>query len=301
MSRRGTVVRATPATFAGLEKAGRRQNAKGVYIERGPHTKAVQIQTWLNGQEEEDLMFGEFASAQLLVAKPNEECDDSDCDEDHDEDHGELATEEDVEAALDQLVSELPASFRTHVRDDAAALVRLSRRLSPATPWITLRLEILHQEACWRWHQDGYCGRTLVCYVGPGTLAADDAQVDWSAFEASMGEEDNEHVVSACHEIPTNAVLLMKGDAWPGIRGSGLTHKSPRGQPPLPKRVLLKCDLTDFRPMLAYEDDPLLAGGGDEEEDHRSRSRSRSRSPNPPPTPRRRGLAKRGRSPSSSS
>ena len=300
MSRRGTVVRATPATFAGLEKAARRKNAKGVYIERGPHTKAAQIQTWLNGQEEDDLMFGEFASAQLLVAKPNEECDDSDCDEDHDEDHGTLATEEGVEAALDQLVGELPASFRSHVREDAAALVRLSRRLSPATPWITLRIEILHEEACWRWHQDGYCGRTLVCYVGPGTLAADDVQVDWDAFEASMGEEDNEHVVEACHEVPTNAVLLMKGDAWPGIKGSGLTHKSPRGQQPLPKRVLLKCDLTDFRPMLAYEDDPLLDGGGDDE-DHRSRSRSRSRSPNPPPTPRRKGLARRGRSSSSSS
>ena len=165
MSRRGTVVRASPATFAGLEKAARRQNAKGVYIERGPHTKAAQIQTWLNGQEEEDLMFGEFASAQLLVAPPP--CEDSDCDEDHDEDHGALATDADVEAALDQLVGELPVSFRSHVREDAAALVRLSRRLSPATPWITLRLEILHQEACWRWHQDGYCGRTLVCYVGP--------------------------------------------------------------------------------------------------------------------------------------
>ena len=71
MSRRGTVVRASPATFAGLEKAARRQNAKGVYIERGTHSKAAQIQTWLNDQEEEDLMFGEFASAQLLVAKPN--------------------------------------------------------------------------------------------------------------------------------------------------------------------------------------------------------------------------------------
>ena len=35
-------------------------------------------------------MFGEFASAQLLVAPPP--CEDSDCDEDH----GELATEEDV-------------------------------------------------------------------------------------------------------------------------------------------------------------------------------------------------------------
>ena len=85
-----------------------------------------------------------------------------------------------------------------------------------------------------------------------------------------MGKEDNEHVVSTCHGVPTNAVLLMKGDAWPGIKGSGLTHKSPRGQPPLPKRVLLKCDLTDFRPMLAYEDDPLL-------DDVASRSRSRSR------------------------
>ena len=111
-----------------------------------------------------------------------------------------------------------------------------------------------------------------------------------------MGEEDNEHVVEACHEIPTNAVLLMKGDAWPGIKGHGLTHKSPRGQPPLPKRVLLKCDLTDFRPMLAYEDDPLL-----DDVASRSRSRSRSRSPKPPPTPRRKGLARRGRSPSSSS
>ena len=104
------------------------------------------------------------------------------------------------------------------------------------------------------------------------------------------------------HAIAATTIDLHIGDAWPGIRGSGLTHKSPRGQPPLPKRVLLKCDLTDFRPMLAYEDDPLLDGGGDdEEEDHRSRSRSRSRSPNPPPTPRRRGLAKRGRSPSTSS
>ena len=64
------------------------------------------------------------------------------------------------------------------------------------------------------------------------------------------------------HAIAATTIDLHIGDAWPGIRGSGLTHKSPRGQQPLPKRVLLKCDLTDFRPMLAYEDDPLLAGGG---------------------------------------
>ena len=190
MSRRGTVVRASPATFAGLEKAARRQNAKGVYIERGPHSKASQIQTWLNGQEEEDLMFGEFASAQLLVAPPP--CEDSIATTTTESSR----TEEDVEAALDQLVSELPASFRTHVRDDARRSCAC-RGGSPATPWITL------------------LARGSVLAVAPGRLlradarvlrrardlAADDAQVDWDAFEASMGEEDNEHVVTACVEI----------------------------------------------------------------------------------------------------
>ena len=41
MSRRGVVIRSTPATFAGLEKAARRQDAKGVFYERGPHAKAA--------------------------------------------------------------------------------------------------------------------------------------------------------------------------------------------------------------------------------------------------------------------
>jgi len=174
MSRRGVVVRSKPATFAGLEKAARQQDAKGVFYERGPHAKAAQTARWLDEQEEDDLMFGEFASAQLLVATPS--CDESDCDEEHSA--PELATDADVEAALDRLVADLPASFRSEARTDAAALLRLSRTLCPGVPWITLRIEILHRDACWRWHQDGNVGRTLVCYVGPGTRAADDAAVD---------------------------------------------------------------------------------------------------------------------------
>ena len=63
-------------------------------VEIFPCTALLETQRSMNGQEEEDLMFGEFASAQLLVAQPP--CEDSDCDEDH----GELATEEDVEALV---------------------------------------------------------------------------------------------------------------------------------------------------------------------------------------------------------
>jgi len=173
-------------------------------------------------------------------------------------------------------VRELPPSFRGDFRADAAALVAASRRLCPDVPWITLRIEILQHEACWRWHQDGYCGRTLISYVGRGTLAADDRDVDWKALEASFGAETNAECVSKYHETPTNAVLLMKGDAWPGLRGNGLTHKSPReARAPLPKRVLLKCDLTNFRPMLADEEDSNLESSDDDEERSRSRSRSR--------------------------
>ena len=49
-SRRGTVVRASPATFAARE--GRAPRAKGAYIERRPHSKASQIQTaeWPRGR-----------------------------------------------------------------------------------------------------------------------------------------------------------------------------------------------------------------------------------------------------------
>ena len=93
----------------------------------------------------------------------------------------ESATEEDVEAALDQLVSELPASFRPtsattrrrscacrgglaagHAVDHAAA-----RDLAPGGMLAVA---------------PGRLRADVVCYVGPGTWAADDAQVDWDAF-----------------------------------------------------------------------------------------------------------------------
>ena len=36
-------MRATPSSFAGLEKAAKRKDAKGIYFERGPHAKLAEI------------------------------------------------------------------------------------------------------------------------------------------------------------------------------------------------------------------------------------------------------------------
>ena len=81
-------------------------------------------------------------------------------------------------------------------------------------------------EACWRWHQDGYCGRAIISYVGPGTCVADDKDVKWDLFEELMGKEENLDCVptDGVQQMTTNSVLLMKGGGWPGLRGMGLTH-----------------------------------------------------------------------------
>ena len=265
---KGRVVRAEPQSFAGLTKCAKEVEAKGVFIDRGgAHAHEAEIIAWLETIEEEDLPYGEFAGVQVLVA-PEKECDDSSCDEDHGADQAPpLATAAEIREACKALVADLPESFRGAVEADAAALVKMSRKLCPETPWITMRLEVVQLEACWRWHQDFYTARTLCCYVGPGTHCCDDKSVDWDTFEATMDEESNLECVpeSKIKTMQTNAVLLMKGDSWPGIRGTGLTHKSPSGfwmGPDAPKRLILKVDLNDMRPPLA--DDP--DGDGESEE-----------------------------------
>lgn len=53
----------------------------------------------------------------------------------------------------------------------------------------------------------------------------------------------------------SNAVVLMKGNLWPGIRGVGLTHKAPNDVDPGVKRLIIKVDLVNGkRPEVA--DDP---------------------------------------------
>ena len=294
-------------TFEGLEAVAKMVDAKGCFFRRGKsHQKEKEIRQFLDGCEEEDFPFGEFSSAQLLVAPPVEvdasECDDSECDdescdkressdekdtmnqetneaihsqdEEREEEVPTIAGPEEIRAGCVQLVEELPESFREDIRKDAEALATLSKRLCPNAPWLTMRLEIVQEHMCSRWHQDHYISRSLITYVGPGTCGADDAFVRWDEFPKTAEDPTNESVVpqKGMTQMPTNAVLLIKGDSWPGIRGKGLTHKSPtdHGEGPPPKRLLLKVDLHNVRPLLADDDDPFLVDDDDDDEDRDS-------------------------------
>ena len=259
--RQGKVVCATSSTFKGLEIIAKQRNAKGCFINRNIHPKVKQITEWLNNYEESDFDFGEFAAIQLqIAAKRKNDCDDSDCEdascEEEDEEEEENVTfagVDEIRNACTKLVENLPKSFRKDVSIDAESIALMCIRLCPDVPWLTLKLEIVQYNACWRWHQDYYVSRAIVSYVGPGTCAADDQSVRWDEFEKTMDEETNLSSVpeESIKQMETNSVLLMKGDSWPNIVGKGLTHKSPdvHGKNP-PKRLLLKVDLNNFRPPI---------------------------------------------------
>ena len=116
-------------------------------------------------------------------------------------------------------------SFRRSVRcRDAQSIAEMCLRLCPAAPWLTIKLEVQQHNACTRWHQDSLVSRAIICYTGLGTCTAADQSVRWDKIKRY-----NETCVpcAGMTQMSTNAVLLMKGIAWPSIQGKGLTHKSP--------------------------------------------------------------------------
>lgn len=67
-----------------------------------------------------------------------------------------------------------------------------------------------------------------------GTCCADDASVRWDEFAKNVDAERNDSCVPTkqIKQMETNSVLLMKGSAWPGIRG-GMLIDDP-SSPPIP-------------------------------------------------------------------
>ena len=285
----GHVAHAT--SLAGWEEAARKPDAKGVIWDRGPHALEKPMTEWANGQDE---TLEGLTNMQLLVAPPHgrrDKCGNAGgcgdpthhcskkprgADPDPEDpqhppqqppqpynyDSWPVATAVDVEAACVRVASQLPEAFRGGVAKDAAAMVAALRRLCPTTPWLTLKVEVIAIEgACSRWHQDHYTCRCICTYTGPGTWCADDGSVRFDQFARTIGApmhiSDPAIVPSfeSVHEPDPNAFVLMKGNAWPGIRGVGLTHKSPNlradpnGEPEL-KRLMLKVDLAETQPGL---------------------------------------------------
>ena len=261
------------SSFASMEQVAREHDTKGVIWERHAHSLQEDMEQWVAGQQES---IGCFSGEQLFIGTETRGQDASnlrpskrakllstmpDVERQRDVD-------ESVQVACERVVAKLPPALRGPMSDDARALAELLMRLCPGTEaWLTIQVEIVGAlGACSRWHQDRYIGRAIITYAGEGTWCVDDASVRYDQFAQTYGmpmEESDARIVPepGCIHMPTpNAVVLMKGNEWPGIRGVGLTHRAPDvrcsadGEPEI-KRLVLKADLAAKRPPIAVEDE----------------------------------------------
>jgi hypothetical protein len=101
---------------------------------------------------------------------------------------------------------------------------------------IGLRLRILEQAMCPRFHVDHVPVRLITSYAGAGSQwLREDAML-----RASLANAAPQQAVQI-EQIAVGAVALVKGEKWLGNQGRGLIHRSP----PLPanaRRLLLTLD-----------------------------------------------------------
>lgn len=77
---------------------------------------------------------------------------------------------------------------------------------------VDLRMEIVSDDACRKFHQDTVSARLICTYSGPGT-----------EFGVSMDGGDPDVVYS----VPTGCPVLLKGKSWSGASQPLTVHRSP--------------------------------------------------------------------------
>jgi hypothetical protein len=119
------------------------------------------------------------------------------------------------------------ASGYHHIQGHAAFLADLNWLLSAyacllGAKRIGLRLRILEQAMCPRFHVDQVPLRLITSYAGAGSQwLREDAM-----SRASLADAAPQHV-SEIEQIAVGAVALVKGEKWLGNEGRGLIHRSP--------------------------------------------------------------------------
>jgi hypothetical protein len=114
-------------------------------------------------------------------------------------------------------------------------------------PAVGLRIEVLDQAMCPRFHVDRVGVRLLCTWRGHGTEWLDDVSVDRRRLGAgSAGLPDDRSGLmlpgAAIRSVPTHAIALLKGAGWPGNEARGVIHRSPAVPAGEGPRILVSLD-----------------------------------------------------------
>jgi len=132
----------------------------------------------------------------------------------------------------------------TLLRTDIEALVRRFCDIV-GSPRCCVRLAAVRDVMCRRFHTDYISLRLLCTYAGLGTQWIADDDVDRAHLGHRAIDADEESLTAlrpaaVVRRVPKGAVVLLKGDAWPGNAGRGAIHRSPDPGPV--GRLLLRID-----------------------------------------------------------
>jgi len=114
-------------------------------------------------------------------------------------------------------------------------------------PRVALRLEVVKQAMCPRFHVDRTGIRLLCAWRGPGTQWLSSGHADRRMLgHGAQGLDDAASglilYATGIGQVPPHAVALIKGDAWQDNAGRGLIPRPPTVPPEIAPRVLLALD-----------------------------------------------------------
>jgi len=138
-----------------------------------------------------------------------------------------------------------PRHLVQQIEEDFRQIGMVMARMAPAKKML-LKLDIMGENGCSRWHQDQYTARAITSYNLSGTEYVNNENVNFWELK-NCG--NNDHIIrdsSQLYSVEVGDILLMKGTVFPSA-ARGLVHRSPPKQyhanGKVMHRLLLKVDL----------------------------------------------------------
>lgn len=123
--------------------------------------------------------------------------------------------------------AKLPADLAAQISSDVCSIGVAAAALCPGSPLMQIKLEIIGENICARWHRDSYVARSIVSYTGvAGTLYTPDWNVNEDALRNRGGNADIILDGREVHSVGVGDIFFMKGTGYPS-GPKGIVHKAP--------------------------------------------------------------------------
>lgn len=118
----------------------------------------------------------------------------------------------------------LPEDLGRRIQEDLQQIGMVVAQLAPASKKMSLKLDIMGENSCSKWHRDYYVGRAIVTYNSVGTefVADDNCNMEHMGHGCDDLLRDKSQIFAA----DVGDILFMKGKNFPSTP-NGLVHRSP--------------------------------------------------------------------------